>query len=150
MAFSDAARTRTTASSLPAAGSANSSHRGAFPSACSTAAFIPPPRCGALCHRLEEAVLQGGQAEARPLPVALVGFAVEDGVGEFLGGLGQGLLSRRDRLRRLLVPCLRVRLRWGFLLLHGQALDVVVPGPGGRSAKHPPEPPSHFKLLFRP
>src|SRR5260370_34333248 len=110
MAFSDAARTRTTASSLPAAGSANSSHRGAFPSACSTAAFIPPPRCGALCHRLEEAVLQGGQAEARPLPAALVGFAVEDGVGEFLGGRGQGLLSRRGRLRSVLVRWFVVRV----------------------------------------
>src|ERR1700738_5056486 len=43
MALSDAARTRTAASSAPAVGSAKSSNRGVFPSSCNTAAFIPPP-----------------------------------------------------------------------------------------------------------
>src|SRR5258708_7785285 len=68
---------------------------------------------------------------ARLLPAALVRFAVEDGVGEFLGGLGQGLLSRRDWFRGWLGPLFRIRFSWRFLLLPRPANDVVVYCPEG-------------------
>src|SRR5229473_1647196 len=69
MGLSDAARTRTTASSLPAVGSAKSSNRGAFPSSYSTAAFILPPPD--LCPCIMPSVRPAARSKRRSLAAHL-------------------------------------------------------------------------------